>query len=531
MPHVSTLVQSDNDLYVVAEDGGGVQLTLPSTVTMVATRPPRFEVNGVHAIVVNSVDQPLIVDDNGIVLFLSPLAPTTAPTVAVGTAGALTGTFGVKYTFVVRTLDDVVVAESGFSASASVALTADKLAVSNIQTMPGLTAAIDPRYEIIRRFYRTTAGTSTYFKWYDLENNTSTTFEDDASDAAIGVLAAENLATTPFLSNIASFRDRLFGVNDSENREHLLYTETGLRWAWPPENLFTAPQVKGDAQSGITALMPRNEALGVAKSSMLMQVTGTGDDDFRLVILSSTVGARNQETCAAYRDHWYFLSHDGVYQWGNDIKCVSDGRVRSWFTTDTYFNRDLFDVAFAEIDPVDKNYKLYLASAGSEIIDTWVELDLDTMTWWGPHRTDAYVFSSTLRLGSHSPLVGAGTEDGFITINTDTRSDDEDTAIESEAITCPLKIVDPPVMAYWGTLTTEVDPQAAGTLAVYPTVGELSESEDTVLNHALTTASSSLGRLGYGRFAKLRFYHNTINQVLQILGFEIDPVSIVGRRQ
>jgi hypothetical protein len=241
--HNSSLVQSGTSFYILSEDGSSTELTEPSTVTITDDRPPRFEVNGVHAVVVNSVDQGLIVDDNGIVLFLSPPAPTAAPTLSSGTAGALTGTYSVKYTFAIKDLAGNIVAESGFSPSASTgAIAAKKITASNLQTLTGLTAAnYDDRYVVVRRLYRTTTGTSTYFLWYTIADNTTTTVTDDTSDASINTLAAEALATAPFLSNIASFRERLFGVDDSSNREELLYSEAGLRWAWPTDNLFTAP--------------------------------------------------------------------------------------------------------------------------------------------------------------------------------------------------------------------------------------------------------------------------------------------------
>jgi hypothetical protein len=127
-------------------------------------------------------------------------------------------------------------------------------------------------------------------------------------------------------------------------------------------------------------------------------------------------------------------------------------------------------------------------------------------------------------------LSGQGTADGCIVVGSDTRSDDGDTAIEVEAITTPIKIVDPPITAYWGELIPEVAPQVGGTLSIYPIVGELSSSEGTVMSQDLTVATEGVGRLGYGRFLKLRFYNNTIEQIIQLLGFEVDPVSIVGRR-
>lgn len=530
MAHTSTLVQSGEEFFVVTEDGGQSEITLPSTVVVSALRYPRFEVSGVHAVVVNSVDQPIIVDDMGIALFLSPLAPTAAPTVTAGTAGVLTGTYGVKYTFAIRTLDEVIVAESGFSPSASVVLTLDNLDVDDLQALTGLSAAIDPRYEIVRRIYRTVADGTAYFLWYTVEDNTTVTFEDDTTDAAISALAADDLATVPFLSLVANYRERLFGVNPDENREQLLYTPAGLRWAWPAENLFTAPQTKGDSQSGITALLPRHDALGITKSNMLFQLTGTDDTDFRLTTLSTSVGCVSNESAAIYRDQWYFLALDGVYRWGEDgLQSISDGRVRSWFTTDDYFNREAFTSAFGAIDIIDKSYKLYLQNLDDEIV--WIEFDIDSGTWWGPHRTDAYTFTSAMQLSSHVALMGAGTDDGYISINTPTRSDNAVTAIEVEAITAPLQGSDPPTMCYFGTLSVEVEPQADGEVEIYPITGELADAEDTVLTHDMTEATIGLGRLGYGRFLTLRFFADTLGQITQILGFEVDPVNSVGRRQ
>jgi len=62
----------------------------------------------------------------------------------------------------------------------------------------------------------------------------------------------------------------------------------------------------------------------------------------------------SQESVAVYRDVAYFLWEDGVYQWGDDgLICLSDGRVRSWFATDSYFNRKRFQYAFGGVDPLE----------------------------------------------------------------------------------------------------------------------------------------------------------------------------------
>lgn len=528
-----TLVQSDDDFYLMGDDGVSTVLTPPTTVTITDTRLPRFDVNGVHAVVVNSVDQGLIVDDAGIMLFLSPPAPTAAPTLSSGTAGALTGTYSVKYTFAIRDLGGTIVAESGFSPSASTgAIVTKKITASNLALLTGLVPAnYSDRYEVVRRLYRTTTGTATYFLWTTVADNTTTTVTDDTSDAAISLIAADFLGTAPFLSHIAAFHERLYGVDDSTNREVLLYSEASQRWAWPTDNFFTMPQVKGDSQSGITALLPRRDVLGIAKSNMVIQLAGDDDATFNVTILSSSSGCVSQESAAQYRDFWYFLGQDGVYRWGEDgINCISDGKVRSWFTTDDYFDRASFADAFGTIDITRKVYKLFLIEPGETTSNVWVEFDIESGTWWGPHRTDATVFTSALTIANDTPLIGEGTDDGLVLIDTLDRNDLDTDAIEVDAPLAPLKVSDPPETTYFGMLLLEVEPQLDGQLSVFPIVGEPDDNEDPVFTHDLTVGTAALGRLGYGRFLSLRFYSNTIDQVLQLLGFEVDPVNTVGRR-
>lgn len=531
MPY--TLVQSGTSLYTIAVDGSTALLTLPSTVSLAGARPMRTAVDGAYAVIANTPTKPLIVDDAGIVLFMSPNAPTLAPTLTQPNAGSLTGTFGVKYTFLILDLNNNIIAESGFSPSASITITSKKITVSDLQTLSGLGSGITSRYKIWRRIYRTTNGTSTYFKWYDVEDNTTTTFESDASDASIGAVAAPLLGTAPYLSHIASFRDRLFGVNNITSREQLLYAEAGRRWAWPSTNVIQAPQDKGDTQSGITALMPRREALGVAKSNMLLQLTGTSANDFRLVIISTTVGAVNQESVAKYRDAIYFLGLDGVYRWDEaGLTSLTDGRVSSWFNTSEYFNLAKLTSAIGVINPQKRSYLLFLPAKNSTVLNRWIEYDIDSNTWWGPHKSDVYTnIQSAFWLAGSQPTLGLGTNTGFVAVETLARNDGTTDPIELNGTLAPLRSEDPPQTSVWGRITTEVVPQTTGTLQVYPLVGEPQDDEGPALYHPLTIASAMLGRMGTGRYARLRFYHRTINQIVQILGLEINPVVILGRRQ
>lgn len=93
-------------------------------------------------------------------------APTVAPTLRSGQGAGLTGEYNAKYTYV-RKVDDVVVCESNPSpAGVSALLSNSSLAISATQPT-------DPQVTHIR-FYRTTAGGSTYL--YDGEVTVDTTY-------------------------------------------------------------------------------------------------------------------------------------------------------------------------------------------------------------------------------------------------------------------------------------------------------------------------------------------------------------------
>ena len=300
---------------------------------------------------------------------------------------------------------------------------------------------------------------------------------------------------------------------------------------------------------GVTGLIPRREALGVGRRNMLVQITGsgaedgTGNIDFDNVILSRELGIESQETVKVYRDTAFFLWKDGVYMWGSEgIRCISDGlptgkgQVRSWFVTDDFFNRDKFSIAFAHIDPNDPIYRLFLASADSDIVDSWVEYDINAGTWWGPHRTDAFVpFSAFNRMNEADrsfPIIG-----GAATMyqEQETRTDGDSTPIEMDALGKAHDMDEPDIEKYWGEVSVLGEGgQTNGVLQVTATFGDLDSAtfnpQGKALYHQLNKTRERLGRIGRGKHAQLRMTNAQVGQDVVIYGYEIDPVNIVGRR-
>ncbi len=392
------IIQTGAALQLMDMLGGLTTLTLPTGVILRTDVPPRWVVNGRYLVLVNTPSEPLTIDATGTVRLLTPKPPRIAPILTGPNAGGLSGTFRARMTFVIQDVFGNLISESDLGPfSAPVVIAAKSILASNLDISPDQVTG--------RRLYRTTDNGAVYFQWVDLDGNVLTSVQDDLSDAGLSIVAAPVLGTPPRLTTIAEFRGRLFGTGDVDI-DHLRYTEAGIQYSWPAENVIEIPAVGSD-EFGIVGLLPRREALGVGRRNTLVQITGSGAEnadgvvDFDRVILSKELGIESQETMKVFRDTAYFLWKDGVYAWGSEgITCISDGsadgrgNVRSWFTTNSFFNRDKFTKAFAHMDANTPKYRLFLASAESDVIDSWVEYDINERTWWGPHETT--LFSPTI---------------------------------------------------------------------------------------------------------------------------------------
>ena len=523
MPY--SIIQAGNDLQFLNSDGVLTTLTLPTGVELSELTPPRWAIINRYVVLANTPNYPLTIDGEGTVRPLSPAAPVLAPTVAVGSAGSLSGTYsGITYTYIIKDSAGNLIAESGMSpASGSVTVTSDKIAVSGI--------GISPDTQVTgRRIYRPTTNGTTLFKWFDLDGNVLTSFEDDLADAALPIVSAPTLGTAPRLTLIKEWRNRLWGVSE-DKKDSLRYAEPDAWWAWPNTNEIKVP-ILGDSSRGIIGLMPRREALGVGKRDVIWQVTGQTPTDFRVVKLAESIGIESQESLVIYRDTVWWLWKDGVYQWNSEgIKNISDGKVRSWFATDSYFNRDKFQNAFAIFDPTRLKYRLFLASAGSTTIDRWVEYDIETKTWWGPHKTGAFDPTCAFLLFDASDKVVpvTGSDDAYVWEPTSVATDHLSEGIETEVITKWHDGGAPDFEKHWGAISVLGKVQEAGEIAVSPTVGYLDATEQTPMTYDMTLGRENLDRLGRGQLMKLRFAHSIYNEPVELYGVQI-PFNIFGQR-
>jgi hypothetical protein len=520
------VVQAGTNLQLINESGVvSAPLTLPTGITLRSDIPPRFVVFGRYVVLVNTPSQPLTIDATGVVRLLCPAPPRLAPILGTAAGGTLTGTYnGVRYTFITTDSFGNLITESDFSPPSG-----SQLVINQFLTVSGID--VSPDQISARRMYRPTTLGAVNFQWFDLDGNVLTSAQDDLADAGLSLVAAPILGTPPNLTLIAEFRDRLWGV-DRIDIDDLRHTEVGLMYAWPADNVFPIPSVGSD-DVGVRALMPRRESLGIGRQNQLLAITGSDDTNFQVVKLSQNCGVTSQESVAVYRDTAYFLWEDGVYTWNDEgINCISDGKVRSWFNTDDTFNRSMFGHAFGHVDPIRLKYRLFLYTTGSTTNINWIEYDLAEKTWWGPHATGAFTPSSVFNLLDSNlvPRPTIGGTDSNTYREQDTRTDGASTPIVLEIRTKRYDMEEPDLDKYWGEFSIIGKAQSAGFTQIDLDIGELNAETETDPVWDMTNSRQRIQRVGTGKHVEFEFKNDEVGQDVQLYGFEVDPVNILGRR-
>ena len=516
-----TLLQAGTSLYSVNTAGAvSSALTLPTGVTLADTRVPRFARFKNYVLVVNTPSRPLSVDTTGTVRLLTPAPPHTAMTLTNTNGGALTGTFAAKQTFVVLDANANLITESDYGpVSNRVSITTDYLNATGINVSAETITA--------RRLYRTTSNGAVFFPWIDIDGNTSVTVTDDAPDASLGLVAAGARGSAPDLTLVAEYAGRVWGVGRTDG-DNLRWTEAGTMYAWSALNTLPIPHV-GDDRFGVTALAPRRDGLGVGRRNQLVQVVGNTTATIRPITMSENCGMLSQEAVVVHRDQVFFLWYDGVYQWdASGIVNVSDlANVRSWFTTDDYFNRGMFSQAFAVFDPTSMGYRLFLHEAGQTQVTHWVEYSLKTKRFYGPHRTDAFTPSCALHVRgtNDQPFAMVGSRAGYLSQDSTVKNDWGLLPIDLDVVMAGHNAGDATREKVFGPLTIHTEP-TGGTLAISTTTDNGAEAAFT---HDLADTDATLDHVGFGREAIVRFRHKTLNEDVVIHGYEI-PVTDQGKR-
>ena len=533
MPY--TIALTATGLYRVTTAGAATALTLPYETSIMSGRKPRMAVLDRNVIITNALSRSILIDPDFNVYPLQLQPPTSAPVLTNATGSGLSGTYRAKYTYLIKDANGKVICESDFSPiSAAFTVSDDLLKVT-------VSKPFDTSVTHIR-IYRTTTSGSTYFPWIDIDGRDTATASSALSDASLQLVAAPTtLGTAPgcmpgtFMTECVAWKNRLWGVGgDATSVDKLRHTDVNKAYGWKSTFEHIIQPVGWDAQ-GITALIPRRDELGVFKRHFMSKIIGDTAANFEPIIVRNGKGCFAPLSAIVVDDIAYFLGEDGVYTWGpNGFDCISNGRVRKWFNTSTYFNRAQFPNAFAKYNQKYHGYELHLAAAGSSNIDRWVFYDIERKKWWGPHLTTA--FTPTCGLGqfidSNSltvPIVGGS--DGVIYQTNQTTFNDDGEAISISAESAKHGHDTPDIhKLFHGPSFIFTEQAAAGNLSVACAVGD----RDAATTRTLTIDQRNGDRqrfspLGAGRTLKFTFTESTLNQGCEIQGYEINSHEL-GRR-
>lgn len=535
----SYLIQANANLYTVSQAGVATALTLPSSITLYGTaqrcRPVLFQVGeNPLIVVVNGGTHDFYITQEGTVRQLQLAAPTSYPIPTAGTGSDLSGVYMVACTFKVKDANGTTIMESGMGpiSTPTTSLVTKTIALANIP-ISGDTAVN------ARGLYRTLAGGNVLYPWFDIDNNTTLSEDRGIADSLLSILptTAIRLGSPPDLKLITTWRDRLWGSPRSP-LDRLRWTDERLFYGWSADNEIVIPPQGADAY-GVTALIPRRDALGVARRRALYMIVGTSNDSFQRIGVSETLGCVSQESVVVIQNVAYMLGDHGVNEWSDSgARSVSDAQVEAWFTSDTYFNRAQFSKAQGRYNPDTNCYELLLCAAGSTNLDRWVSYNLSTRTWLGPHLTNAFTpscFASSsnargvLTDTDDLPLVVMGGKDGYLYKRNTAVILDHLTQVPFSLSLPPLSASEPDLLKFFDRPTLHARKESYGTLTVTPTVGDLTDTAQSAILYDLTSDRGTLPRLGTGRYCQLTLTHSGITERPRIYGIEI-PYTFVGRR-
>lgn len=538
-------VQAGSQLQKIDPAGNITTLTLPTDITIDATKRGRFAILNRKVVFVHAGSVSLAIDPyTDAVSTMSMSPPRTQPTLSATGSGALSGIYKVRHTFGIKDLDGVLLVESGFGpeSAPSASLSSEQLLIQSLDISPDRSAD-DPSLTVFRRVYRTLAGGSVYFKDFDTDGNNDTQFVTNTPDTAIELVPApDDLGTPPgaipgtALYLIAAWKGRLWSreAPPTSQVDYLRASALGKIYAWPASLIFPIPPV-GESEFGITAFAPRRDEFGVFTRNSLHKMVGNDETDFRRITVVEGIGCVAPESVVVIHDVAYFLGTDGVYSWSNEgVKPLTWDDVHPWFTEDTVFNRSLFPFARAKYNPLLHTYELHLAAAGSSDIDRWISYDLRRKKWLGPHKTGAFTPAAVALINDSNdldvPIIAS--EDGYLyKMNQSGSTDHTSTAIDFDVTTAWHSGNTPKVLKQFLKFLLHARTEAGGNLTITPTTtkGQFSESAQADITHALTAGISTHRRIGPGRLVQFRFRQNTAGHPVTIFGYELPFFEISER--
>lgn len=245
--------------------------------------------------------------------------PTTSPTAALGPQGGELGNGTYKYRVSFRNSRDGT--ESLACAEASAAI-----AAGHYGSLISIPVSTNDQVNQ-RRIYRTICDGSTFRYLGDIDDNTTTTYTDGASDASMQTNEMLNEYRGHVLPHRCCevYAARLWFGNSKEYPSGLRYSEASAYSDFPEENVILVDRGGGDE---ITALKSAFGGLIIFKEYSIHYLTGTGATTFQVAKVVDGLGCVAGRTVSSGPNGIYYLSHDGVYLLGSDMSVKPVGQTQ-----------------------------------------------------------------------------------------------------------------------------------------------------------------------------------------------------------
>lgn len=211
--------------------------------------------------------------------------PTTTATVASQATGVLTGGYQYKITAVNSALveSDVGPVTSTFTAAS---------ATLRVSAIPTFAASFGVSS---RRVYRTVAGGTAFKRVATISDNTTTTYDDSTTDAALGVAAPTDNGVPPKYNRILYHQGRLF-MNDPDNPNYLWWSTIDSPYTVESTNFAKVGDSTSDLLWGIERF-ENHILLNCGRSQFIYYMPSTDDTTWQMIRVQSPFGSKSPFGC------------------------------------------------------------------------------------------------------------------------------------------------------------------------------------------------------------------------------------------
>lgn len=246
-------------------------------------------------------------------------APTAAPTIVDGGAGALTtGNYFAVYT--------CYNSETDVESNPSPASTVLALGASKLIDWSGISTCLDGQVNA-RRLYRTLVNQQgQYFFVAQINDNTTTTFADDnVITADMGRSVSFRNDEPPALAHLLEIWKERMWLSDGTD---VFFSEAGLM-----ESFYALAVISVYPDDGheIRALHAWGDRLVIGKTNAIHYIVGSDSTDFSLQTLSDRHGVIAPDSVKSAEGLLFWFEGENFYRAaGNSVVSISDTKVRTF---------------------------------------------------------------------------------------------------------------------------------------------------------------------------------------------------------